>query len=220
MEKLVNEVFAKLEESDTGKILEEPETGMGYQIITGSNIESIVIAGSSWSAKMVDLESAPIIDEQAFEPIEGFPVQSLYSKNISSKLSVVHNSTYTTTKGSTVPTPPFAYISEMGDKFIRLSAFRNDRRVKRNGEVLPGTYATSLSDLNVVPSGIAAVGRYALPNRLAAYHVFEITPPVGTVMYFGTVTPNYGLCGGGVEVFFPRGCPSNSARWVRTIPII
>lgn len=88
--------------------------------------------------------------------------------------------------------------------YFRLSAFRRDRRVMPDGGFVRGTYATTYNDLKMVPSGFAAVGRYALPSTLSARYVFPIVTGASPI-YVGTTTPNFGQAGGGVEVLFPNG---------------
>jgi hypothetical protein len=116
-------------------------------------------------------------------------------------------------------TPPFLHFSRSGDEFYRLSASAADWRIRPDGSVERATYATTANDLTVTPSGLAAVGRFALPSRLPACYLYQIIPPPGSPLYFGTVVPNYGMAGGGVEVFFPDGCPPGAARLWKTIPI-
>ena len=70
----------------------------------------------------------------------------------------------------------------------------------------------------IVPSGLAAVGRFALPTRISARYVFRITPGKGVKIFYGTVIPNYGLCGGGVEVFFPDGTKLDTVDIWRPLP--
>lgn len=88
--------------------------------------------------------------------------------------------------------------------YFRFSAFPNDKRVKPDGSWTPGTYATTYNDVRMVPSGYAAVGRYALPNPRSAMYVFPLLTDASPVR-IGTVTPNFGQAGGGVEVYFPSG---------------
>jgi hypothetical protein len=95
--------------------------------------------------------------------------------------------------------------TEEGDEFFRLFAYAGDKRITEHNGLAPGSYATTSTDMTVVPSGLAAVGRFALPTRISARYVFRITPGKGVRIFYGTVIPNYGLCGGGVEVFFPDG---------------
>ncbi len=83
----------------------------------------------------------------------------------------------------------------------------------------PQTYSTTYNDVKEVPSGLAAVGRYALPSPLPAVHLFLIQPHPGTDVAYGTVRPNYGMAGGGVEVYFPNGTDPNTVMYFMDIPI-
>ena len=96
--------------------------------------------------------------------------------------------------------------------FYRFCAIDLDPRIDSDGSVKPNTYATTESERPHVPSGLAAVGRFALPIRTSARHVRKITAPIGTVIRYGTVEPNFGLAGGGVEALFPNGLPPGSAE--------
>ena len=67
-----------------------------------------------------------------------------------------------------------------------------------------GTYATTYNDIRMVPSGFAAVGRYALPNPLSSKYAYVIlTDTVPQIV--GTTVPNFGQAGGGVDVLFKNG---------------
>jgi hypothetical protein len=116
----------------------------------------------------------------------------------------------TTTSSLPAAAPPSSLVTTItasGKRaFYRFSAFSPDRRVDpATGNFLPGTYATTDSDEREVPSGLAAVGRYALPNTAPALHVYKCTPSAGTTIRVGTVAPAYGQAGGGVEALFPTG---------------
>ena len=89
------------------------------------------------------------------------------------------------------------------EAFFRYSAFPNECRVHKNGSFKSGTYATTANDVRMVPSGFASVGRYALPSSRSAKFVYVITPEP-TPINVGTVVPNHGQAGGGVEVLFKR----------------
>ena len=87
--------------------------------------------------------------------------------------------------------------------YFPFSATRRDRRIQPNGDFTPGTYATTFSDLRMVASGLAAVGRYALPSPYSAPFTYSI---VTQSMYrMGTSLPNFGQSGGGIEVCFHSG---------------
>lgn len=113
--------------------------------------------------------------------------------------------------------PPFPLQSQGHETFVRFSAFRNDRRVRPDGSLLPGTYVTSGRDATVVPSGFAAVGRYALPNPIAAIHRFDIEMAGGVAGLVGTVLPAFGQAGGGVEIELTEGAPPGSVTSRATI---
>jgi hypothetical protein len=89
--------------------------------------------------------------------------------------------------------------------FFRYSASYPDHRVKPDGSFVPSTYATTFNDSRMVPSGLAAVGRYALPNPLPASRVYLLVPKPGTPTIAGAVVPSFNQAGGGVEVLFPTG---------------
>lgn len=193
-----------------------PETGMGFHQI-------MVFAYNNLRPRIVTLVNNKYIFEfenyanlPLFLNMESLQVIPNFDSDIS-KISILTNSRFSA-NDTTSTLPPYTYYTEPGDMFIRLSAFDNDKRILADGSVLKGTYATTWTDMKVTPSGLAAVGRYALPNRLSAYYLYRIIPPVGTAVLFGTVTPNYGLCGGGVEVFFPDGCSKGSAFLYEKIP--
>ncbi|MBX9842128.1 MAG: hypothetical protein K2Z80_10015 [Xanthobacteraceae bacterium] len=114
--------------------------------------------------------------------------------------------------------PPFQLATKPNEKFVRFSAFRNDRRIQSDGSLLPGSYATSELDARFSPSGFAVVGRYALPNILPAINRFEISVPPGTSGLVGTVSPAFGQAGGGVEIEFTNGAPPSSVIKHSTIP--
>jgi hypothetical protein len=99
------------------------------------------------------------------------------------------------------------------EAFYRFSAFPNDKRVDPgSGHFAPGTYAAPYSEIPLVPSGYAAVGRYALPSVFPCRHVFRNLPDDKTVLEIGAVQPNFGQAGGGVEVLFPHGAVNHPGK--------
>lgn len=103
-----------------------------------------------------------------------------------------------------IPPPETVISSKRPYSYYRYSAYYRDKRIASDGSFLPGTYATTYNDMHFVPSGFAAVGRYAMPNPASAQFIFPIiTYDRPTLM--GTATPNFGQAGGGVEVLFQNG---------------
>ena len=85
--------------------------------------------------------------------------------------------------------------------FLRYISLPADPRYDpRTGELRAGTYLTSRLDSNHADTGFGSIGRFALPIPLPITSVIEYTLPAGTVIDAGTVAPNYGQAGGGVEI--------------------
>lgn len=84
--------------------------------------------------------------------------------------------------------------------FVRYYARVRDPRIRADGRVDKETYFTTYNDIRMVPSGLAAVGRYALPAPASAQFMF---PVMSNAPYrMGTALPHFGQSGGGVEVYF------------------
>lgn len=102
--------------------------------------------------------------------------------------------------------------------FVRVSAFQNDHRIRSDGSVEKGAFATTIADFALVSSGFAATGRYALPNPASAKYAYVIVPGAGCDIDGGTVRPANSQSGGGVEVEFTKGCNQGSAFRPFAIP--
>lgn len=110
-------------------------------------------------------------------------------------------------------------ISTAGERFWRVSAYANDRRITTDRQIVAGTYVTTDSDIDFIASGLAAVGRYALPNPFPSIHAFSVMPQPGTHIELGTVRPLYGQAGGGVEGIFRTSTgPWTVSNHVRVLP--
>jgi hypothetical protein len=112
---------------------------------------------------------------------------------------------------------PFTGVAQQGDLFYRCEHWAVSRRVLAPRTIRAGTYGFPASELNFVPTGFAAVGRYALPDLPPACRRYEISPPVGYKLHCGACVPLYGQAGGGVEVMFPNAFQNSvplTAPWV------
>lgn len=115
--------------------------------------------------------------------------------------------------------PPFSDVSTDGQRFVRFSAYANDRRVTARGGLLPGSYATSFLDASTILTALSAVGHYALPNIAPPQYRFEISPPPLTDLHYGTALPNFGQSGGGTEIEFFRGVPDGHVSGPLMMPV-
>ncbi|MBI4263103.1 MAG: hypothetical protein HY657_01900 [Acidobacteria bacterium] len=100
--------------------------------------------------------------------------------------------------------------TKTGEVFVRFSAFQNDNRIREDGSLRPGTYATTEEDARNVKTGRDAVARYALSNPQPASYRFTIRPEIDTVIQKGIVQPAFEQPGGGVEVIFKDGAAPNT----------
>ncbi len=185
------------------ELLDQPEFGMGYQLGSKGNFVFL----NAEIAVSLEHAKPPAIDARlswlkrfAHEADDNAVVDLLGElERYSGSLAVREHGSYPST-------------TRPNETFLRFSAFRRDRRVNStNGSVLPGTYATTERDSSLVPSGLAAVGRYALPYPFPALYAYQLSPPPATQIRCGNSAPAFGQAGGGVEVLFSAGCPAATA---------
>jgi hypothetical protein len=205
-----------LNQEDSATLLALPESGMGYQIIASGEDLFIVFNVSTVLDLSEFLEGN--FSEADYDYLSGDPdflaEGNLRSFDVGKKFELVFSDFDTDFERSDIPfkhnpnaipprtirakrVPPFSYY--------RFSAYFKDKRVNAQG-FKPGAYATTYNDLHFVPSGFAAVGRYAIPNPASARFVFQIVT-FDRPDLMATATPNNVQAGGGVEVYF-----KNSAR--------
>lgn len=205
-------------------LLNLPETGMGFQLVQATNYDKPFIVFNSELA--VDISGLGLIRSndpsvilnnglKIIESLKSYRMDiisaptphsfRLLSSRISDEPSYIAKDVvplHASMQSSLVK----KVILEENRVCYRFSAFYPDRRINpKTGDILPGTYATTKSEVPFVPSGFAAVGRFALPNNQPASYCYEIEAPVGTTVSFGTVAPAFGQAGGGVEAYFHDG---------------
>lgn len=97
-------------------------------------------------------------------------------------------------------------------RFVRFSHFEDDKRIdKVNKKVFPGTYATTFEDAQYcINNRTDPVARYALPRTLTIEYAFHIRPLEKTPIKRRIVEPANNQPGGGIEVLFTKGTDSNT----------
>ncbi len=203
-------------EKDTESILLGiPESGMGFQIIRYSNIFWMIF-NATLIIPFDELRERGFTQDDYFS-LSGDPdsqyISHLKPPDIKDEFLLAFSildreyrdsSTGLTFNETTISPPETVISSKRPYSYYRFSPYYKDKRISPDGSFIPGTYATTYNDMHFVPSGFAAVGRYALPNPASAQFVFPIlTYDRPTLM--GTATPNFGQAGGGVEVLFQTG---------------
>ncbi len=215
----------RIQNNTSRLLLQRPETGMGYQVISFRDI-GIVIFNATTAIYLNELRSRNLTEEE-YDLISENPnnpalnrLENLELSDNFEVFSIFNPSQSGNRYGlsySETAIEPSKKIIPIGvpRSYYRFSAYYNDKRIDPiTGNFLPGTYATTFADMHFVPSGFAAVGRYALPVRASARYISQIVTYDRPTL-IGTVKPDYGQAGGGVEVFFQNGAknqPGSSFR--------
>jgi len=85
-------------------------------------------------------------------------------------------------------------------RLFRFTSNKKDHNLIEDDTIKKNTYLTTFNDQLFVNTGFGAVGRYAMPIPIPASYKHDYTFPKGTPLQVGTVAPNFGQAGGGVEV--------------------
>lgn len=212
----------------SARLIREPETGMGYQCVPvpgeeGRNSQDFFVILNAEIAVRASrshfLDGRWRIYDQDLELLKNYAsdVSTHYEIHLDPQFEVLNlvvennlldpfphdGRMITVLPGNSYPTE-----SRPREGFVRYSAFSDDKRITDDGKGLrPGTYVTTEIDASCVVSGQAAVSRYSLPNEAPAIfttrwlwdHAFEIT--------CGSVVPEFGRSGGGVEVRIDKPPP-------------
>lgn len=209
-----------------------PETGMGFQLVSGTLYGSTAVflvlnAEIAFDLSQVELLSSDqpaavlanglrILNAMQLSgpPIIGRPEPHSFAL-VGARIAVSTIATSPPSSASPSVTLPSSLVKNSvlsaNRVFHRYSAFNPDRRVNAvTGDFLPGTYCVPESEVPFIPTGFAAVGRLALPNLSPASHQYVIEAPAGTAVSFGTVAPAFGQAGGGVEALLPAGAKNQS----------
>jgi hypothetical protein len=194
------------------RLLNLPESGMGYQIVEYQK-QPWVVFNATVTLPFAELRET-LFSEEDYVLLSGNPeseqILALTAVEMEEDIPLIFSTLDPNLRNRSLglgfcqtPLAPNAYFIPQGwpHSYYRFCAYHVDKRVDPNGDFLPGTYATTYADLHFVPSGFAAVGRYALPNPASAAFISTIVT-FQRPNLVGTATPNFGQAGGGVEVLF------------------
>ena len=195
----------KLDEQSISKLQDIPESGMDFWVVIGPNVflsdnEPFVVRSNGYAAPFTtirDYYSLTSIEEGVTFPDETETISFVDSLESVLTTSITLPSGYTPTFGAhpLLGTITLAYPA----KFYRYTSKLIDDRYSGN-TLRAGTYLTTFADQLFVNTGFGAIGRYALPLPVPASYEHVYTIQAGTPLKVGTVAPNYGQAGGGVEV--------------------
>ncbi|MCC6700656.1 MAG: hypothetical protein IT221_03985 [Fluviicola sp.] len=220
----------KIYKQDSDTLLEQPETGMGYQIISTRLYERYT------TKKMVVYNTRLAVDlDENFELNkkkiinEGYEVMLSKSQEIMLETDsikvILHSQLNESVELSTSKKILFKrYAGGMGatdnpkenasgiENFVRLSAFEDDRRIDIvNMKLKPGSFATTENDYrDCLSQKDDPVDRYALPNDNKIEWAFYIRPKSHDQLQRGIVQPAFGHAGGGIEAYFENGTSNHT----------
>lgn len=208
-------MYFKLSLLQENELLNQPETGMGYQIVEAKK------AGSYLREKFLVLNSQVVIEMNATtsntilkvisEGINAFKASAnIITLNAVSVLSekqfrnVLNESKSSNTKAAIESPIENADGKEI---FVRLSAFEDDKRIDKINKCLsPGSYTTTIEDYQKCKTtSDDPVERYALPSNDKIKYAFQILPSKTDTLQKGIVQQANNKRGGGREAYFARG---------------
>lgn len=218
-----------LNEAQQRSLLNQPETGMGYQLVELTTFAFRKVVGMAYNAEIVLERDEP--EPKAFlralalgahlksygQEVRDVKLLSLSSSEFRAFLLREPRAVYAAaTPGPAKDAPVVA--TKAGEVFKRFSAYTNDHRIEADGSLKSGTYATTEADARLVRTGKEAVARYALPNPDPAVNAFIIRPVAATAIQYGVVQPAYAQPGGGVEVLFTHATAACTVTGPNKIP--
>jgi hypothetical protein len=224
----------KASDSAQQRFLSLPETGMGYQIIEARRY------GKTYKDRVKDrfvvYNSELIIDLD--DQLRHFNKQIItegYSKMLGkatllpieiSTISLVARSQVTESRTLTASKKKSKGRHSGGKgaienpkekangkkKFVRLSAYENDRRIDFNNKKLrPGSYTTTDVDYcSCLTYDDDPIDRYALPSDAQIRWAFYVLPKSDDTLQRGIVQAAFGHDGGGLEAYFQDGTSDNT----------
>jgi hypothetical protein len=216
----------KLSEAQIVQMLDQPESGMGYQTVEVEYQRELRKA-TVFNGELLlwKTESPTLLTESTYERL--IKSASIDEARLIKAIKVVRpprrvaESALEKSEERILGKPATEgepQKTKEGEVFIRFTAYKNDRRITPKRGLVPGTYATTAEDAKNVKTGTEAVERYALPDPKPAIYRNKIEPLEHTVHRKGTVQPAFGHKGGGVEVIFDNGTDDNTVTALPVLP--
>lgn len=212
----------KLSATQENDLLNQPETGMGYQVVEATkqgtytrekflvlNSEVVIEMNTSTSDNVRKVINEGIFAFKASASIIALSSMTVLNEN--QFRNIVNESKSENGRGA-IDNP---VVSANGEEvFVRLSAFDNDRRIDKVKMCLrEGSYTTTMEDyLKCKATNADPVERYALPNNDKIQFAFHIQPLKSDTLQKGTVQPANGKQGGGKESYFAKGTASRTFK--------
>ncbi len=211
------------------KLLTIPESGMGYQVVTGKYADGIERETFILNATLAEATSGRTAGA-VFQAMVDAGIERAY-KSLSPSADIVDvkpivglSTTFKLRTFGEVSRSRGALeapvdFTSAGETFVRFSAFEDDWRVDRQkGCLLPGSFATTDADARYcLDNQIDPISRYALPPLKSMAYVFHVEPIALTFIQRGMAEPANHQAGGGIEMFFPNGTRENTVKNVYSL---
>lgn len=223
----------RIYEQDSETLVEQPETGMGYQIVSTRQYnrfttKKLVVYNTRLAVDLdenFDANRKKIINEgykimlsksqelmletDSIKVIPHSELKESVQLSTLEKLLFNMNKRHSGGKGATDNPKEYAKGDE---NFVRLSAFEDDRRIDTvNKKLKPGSFATTEADYRIcLAEKDNPVDRYALPNDDKIEWAFYIRPKSTDQLQRGIVQPAFGHSGGGIEAYFENGTSNHT----------
>jgi len=224
----IKDMIYKASSSFTETLLEQPETGMGYQLIEAKrpdrystqkfivyNAELIIDLNENFQENKKNLLNEGYVSMFRRSDYLDLSLSAVLSRQELKFVRMLYESSMnergrSSGKRGADDNPPVPANGK--DIFVRLSAYENDRRIDiENKCLLNGTYTTTMEDyLNCKRYNDAPIDRYALPNNEKIKWAFHVQPKSYDEYQLGTVQPANGHNGGGIEAFFKNGTSNDT----------
>lgn len=211
-------MYFKLRAEQESYLLNQPETGMGYQIIEAHR------PGKYKSEEFLVLNSEIVIEMDGSE--NGY-IRKIISEGLRSAkagasyialniIRVLNDKQFrnvvneSKSRESAIDNPIENANGE--ETFVRLSAFDDDKRMDKVNKCLrPGSYTTTMDDyLKCKSNNDDPVERYALLSDDKIQFAFYIQPKKSNTLQRGIVQPVNGKRGGGKEAYFHKGTSNDT----------
>jgi len=222
----------KLDGDQTKSISEEPEVAMDIQIVQVEEQVAIVIgcrlaitldehleANFSRMREVMELTGIPSGETYGqrlvawTQSLDDCPPITVVPKHQAlTALALIHLGPRGVMLGMPArPSYIYGHLPHHGtcdgsDVFYRYEAYPTSIRIDRKANKITkrDTYAAPASEAPFTPTGLSAVGRFALPSLAPHCTRWELTPKNGTPVHYGASVPLYGQSGGGVEIMLPK----------------
>ncbi len=204
-----------LHEAQQQVLINEPETGMGYQLVQVTTEARRRVAGLAYNAAIVFELHEPrqrstfqAIARGAAVAAAGEPVRSvrlLPPGSAAYRAFLVGEGRAPYATRGIAARDAAIVTTHPGEVFRRFSAFARDCRIHPDGGLVSGSFATTAEDARSVRRGNDVLPQYALPQPGPLDYVFEIRPATMTLVHYGTAQAAFDQPGGGVEVIFTEG---------------